>query len=156
MRLMAMAVALVAVLFAAAPSAFADSASCDIYEIEASNDGSGIDGGLSPISKPLRRPPFNSWKSHKLLKKHNKSVEVGKSVDVSLTAGSLDLAVKEVVAKAGKKTRLRIGVVLTNKQGKDTKATTEIDSGDAFLIGGEPLPGKPKSAYFVGIACTAP
>lgn len=150
------AVAVATLSWLARPArAQAAGAACDVYEIAASHDGKGIDAGLGKLAKTLGRPPFNSWSSFKLVGRHHKQLIVAQTVRFALAVGgSFELALKAVTRK-GSATRLRIGVVLTNKRGKATRATTEIDSGEAFLIGGEPLPGKPRSAYFVGIACTA-
>jgi hypothetical protein len=155
-KLAAMA-AVVAVVFAGAVArAQTPAASCDLFEIEASNDGEGVDKGLSSLSKVLKKAPFSSWKAFKLLKKHQKPVKVEETVTVSLDAGgTLDLTVKEIVRKQGKKARLRIGVKWMNAKQKKTEASSEVDSGDAWLIGGEPLEKKPKSTYFLGIACAA-
>ena len=158
MRLLAIAVGTCALLMAAAPSAQAKDADCDVYEIEASNDAGGIDKGLqSKLGKVLKKAPFTSWKSFKLLKKHSKPAELKKPVSVKLTTGGkLTLTLKSKAAKAGKKVRLRIQATMHGKDGKQQLETTSsVDSGDPWLIGGEPLADKPKSTYFVGIACTA-
>jgi len=158
MRLLTIAVGTLAWLLAAAPSAYASDADCDVYEIEASDDAGGIDKGLdAKLGKVLKKAPFTSWKSFKLLKKHTKPVDENKPVSFDLTtAGKLTLNLKGVEAKPGKKKRLRIQATMHGKDGKQQLETTSsVDSGDAWLIGGEPLPAKPKSTYFVGIACTA-
>lgn len=158
MRLLAITVGAFALLLAAAPSALAKDADCVVYEIEASNEGKGIDKGLqAKLGKVLKKAPFTSWKSFKLLKEHTKPAEVRKPVSVKLTTGGkLTLNIKSIVAKQGKKKRLRIQATMHGKDGKQQLVTTSsIDSGDPWLIGGEPMPSKPKSTYFVGIACTA-
>lgn len=160
MRLLAIAVGIFALLAVAAPKrALAKpDADCDVYEIEASNDGKDIDKGLEKkLGKVLRKAPFNGWTSFKLLEKHSEAAELKKPVSVKLTTGGkLELTIKDKIVKTGKKKRLRIQATMLDKAGKQQLETTSsVDSGDPWLIGGEPLPKKPKSTYFVGIACTA-
>ncbi len=134
-----------------------DDAACEVYEIKASHEDGGIDKGLDKLSRILKKPPFNTWKRFVLIKKHDQNVTKDKPAGLTLEAGGkMQLLLKDVVQKKGGKWRLRITVTLFDKKGKQTtEATSMVDSGDAWLIGGEPLEGDPKATYFVGIACTA-
>jgi hypothetical protein len=155
MRLLAIVVGLCAVTFAAS-EARAQDATCDVYEIEAHNDGGAVDKGLEPLAAKFKKPPFTSWKAFRLLKKHSKPAELKKPVSYKLTpGGKLELTLKDKDQAKGKKVRFRVGAAISDKQGKERVSTTSrIDSGDPWFIGGEPLPNKPKSTYFVGIVCT--
>ncbi|RMH44883.1 MAG: hypothetical protein D6689_01350 [Deltaproteobacteria bacterium] len=141
-----------------APAARAQSkpaAACDVFEIEANNDGKGIDPGLGGLARVLKKPPFASWSSFVLIARHRAKVATAETAEIALKVGGrLDLTVRDVVRKQGKKPRLRMAVAWVNAKGKKATASSEVDSGDPWLIGGEPMPGKPKSTYFLGIACT--
>jgi hypothetical protein len=157
--LLALAAALAALLGAPAVSAAQTAAdgTCQLYEIEASNEDAGMDDGLGPFKAKLAKPPFNAWTRFRLLDKHDREVEVKKPFEVELrTGGALALLLRDKVAQPGKKTRLRLSATMKDKAGKITlETTTLVDAGDGWLIAGESMPGKKGATYVVGILCTA-
>ena len=111
-----------------------DHATCTFFEIKASNTGAGIDPALDGLVKKLSKPPFSSWKSFKLVKRHDKKLERLKSEEIRLAGGSKLLALYHQRSE-GKKARFSLSVTLDDKNGKravDTKIS--VDAGDYFVI----------------------
>jgi hypothetical protein len=136
---------------AAAAAAAGDSASCEVLEIKASNDGSGIDPELKPLAKKLSKPPFSAWKRFALLKKQARSATRMKAVDMTLVpGGKLSLLYRE--RSADKRPRLRLTFTLDDASGKRLfNGTVNLDAGDYTLIGGEAMEGE--ATYIIGVAC---
>ncbi len=141
-RLAVSLIALIAALVVASPEVLAeDSAACSLYEIKASNDEGGIDKALKPLEKLLKKPPFSTWKSFKLLKKHDGELVRMKARTFKLASGGkVTLLFRDVIA-AGKnkkksKPRLRLTLTLDGKDGKrKAEVTIKIDSGDFNVTG---------------------
>jgi hypothetical protein len=133
--------------------ATASTADCQIFEIKASNDGDGIDPQLKPLARKLKKPPFSSWKAFKLLKKHDKTVEKMKALNLSLATGSkLALLFRGASGSQDNKTRLRLTFALDDKSGKrKLDGTINLDSGDYSLIGGDAIEGG--GTYIVAVSC---
>jgi hypothetical protein len=129
---------------------------CQVYEIKASNDDTGVDAALKPLAKKLKKPPFSSWKSFKLLKKHDKDIAKMKALSLGLVpGGKLSLLYRDKTAQEGKKVRLRLTFTLDDKAGKrKVDGTINLDSGDYYLIGGDSLKGG--GTYILAISCSAP
>lgn len=131
----------------------AGSAECQIYEIKASNEGDGVDPQLKALARKLKKPPFSSWKAFKLLKKHDKTVEKMKALNLSLVTGSkLALLFRGASSGQENKTRLRLTFTLDDKSGKrKLDGTINLDSGDYSLIGGDTIEGG--GTYIVAVSC---
>jgi hypothetical protein len=131
------------------------SAACQIFEINASNGEGGVDPALRVLARKLKKPPFSSWKTFKLLKKHEKEVERMKALNLSLVTGS-KLALLFRGASGGQnKSRLRLTFTLDDKSGKrKLDGTINLDSGDYSLFGGETIEGG--GTYIMAVSCTAP
>ncbi len=134
--------------------ALADNASCEVYEIKATNDKSGYDGQLKALKKKLSKPPFSAWKSFKLVKKHSVTATKMTAVSVKLAAGGkLGLLYKERNDAKGKKPRLRVVMTLDDAKGKrKADITLKFDSGDFSLVGQDV--GKDGSTRILAIRCT--
>jgi hypothetical protein len=134
----------------------ATSAECQIFEIKASNDEGGVDPALRPLARKLKKPPFSSWKTFKLLKKHDKTVEKMKSLNLELVPGSkLSLLFRGASGGQPSKTRLRLSFALDDKNGKRKfDGTLNLDSGDYSLIGGDSIEGS--GTYMLAISCRTP
>jgi hypothetical protein len=130
-------------------------AACEIFEIKASNDEGGVDPALKPLGRKLKKPPFSSWKSFKLLKRHDKSVERMKALNLGLVTGSkLALLFRGASGGQTNKTRLRLTFTLDDKNGKrKLDGTINIDSGDYSLIGGDSI--EQGGTYIVAVSCKA-
>jgi hypothetical protein len=134
--------------------ASADEASCDAFEIKASNAGNSIDAELKPLEKKLKKPPFSAWKSFKLVKKHSVKAALMKSVTLKLsTGGTLGLLYKERSDAKGRKPRLRVVMTLDDAKGKrKADITLKFDSGDFSLVGQDA--GKDGSSRVLAIRCS--
>jgi hypothetical protein len=152
------AVAVVAVVAHADPAnAQSADGQCEVYEIEASGEAGGMDKQLGKLAGKLSKPPFTAYKSFKLVQKHDTGLQLKTPLKLTLaTGGSMELHLKDKSVEKGKKPRLRLGVNIDSKQGKRVVgATTQIDSGDSWLIAGVPVPGKQDAVYVFGLVCTA-
>ena len=141
----------------AAPKAAVNSndADCIIYEIEASNGTPGVDKALTPLSKKLKKAPFSSWKTFKLLKKHDKRLQKMKALRQPLVTGSkLTLLYRDRSGGVENKVRLRLKFTLDDANDKrKLDSTINVDSGDHSLIGGDELKGG--GTYILGVSCRA-
>ena len=131
---------------------------CAIYEMAASNGAPAVDPALKPLQKKLKRPPFSSWKTFKLLKKHDKQALLMKALTLSLQTGSkLSLLYRDQSAAQGKKVRLRVTFTLDDKNGKrKLNSTLNLDSGDFSLIGNESDKLPDGGTYIVAVSCRVP
>jgi len=123
----------------AIPAAHADTITCSVIEIEASNaDPPAMDGALKPLERKLRKPPFSSWNSFKQLGSSSLTLEPMKPGSLGLVHGKATLILREVTGD--KKTRISLGVTLDDETGKrvlDSKVS--VDAGD-YLVVGRSLP----------------
>lgn len=112
----------------------ADLAACTFFEVKASNVGAGIDADLDGLAKKLSKPPFSSWTSFKLVKRHEEKLERMKSEDIRLALGGKLQALYHQRSK-GTKARFSLSMSLDDKKGRralDTKIS--VDAGDYFVI----------------------
>jgi hypothetical protein len=130
----------------------AEKASCQVFEIKASNDDGGVDAALKPLAKKLKKPPFSAWKRFALLKKHDKAAVKMKAVELRLVpGGTLSILYRER-ANAKGKARLRLTFTLDDKGGKRLfNGTVAVDVGDYSLIGGETL--EDGATYILAVSC---
>lgn len=137
------------------PPRAAGSADCQIFEIKATNEAEGVDPALRALARKLKKPPFSSWKTFKLLKKHEKQVEKMKTLNVGLVTGSrLSLLFRGATGGQPTKSRLRLTFTLDDKAGKrKVDGTINLDSGDYSLFGGETIEGG--GTYILAVTCTA-
>jgi len=148
--------ALAGVVFLCLPGdASADDAECSVLEIKAQTGDGGVDKELKPLERKLKKPPFSSWKTFKLLKKHAHKVAQMKALNLKLVPGSsMSILYRDKSTAEGKKPRLRMSFTLDDKDGKrKVDATIKVDSGDYYLIGGDPLDDG--GTYILAISCAA-
>ena len=131
---------------------------CAIYEMAASDGTPAVDPALKPLSKKLKRPPFSSWKTFKLLKKHDQQALRMKALNLKLATGSkLSLLYRDQNAAQGKKVRLRVTFTLDDKNDKrKLNSTLNLDSGDFSLIGNESDKLADGATYIVAVSCRVP
>ena len=131
---------------------------CTIYEMAASTGKPDVDPALRPLQKKLKKPPFSSWTSFKLLKKHDQQAVKMKALVLPLVTGSkLALLYRDQVADPGKKLRLRVTYTLDDKNGKrKLNSTLNLDSGDFSLIGGDWDKLQDGATYIVAVSCRVP
>lgn len=131
-----------------------DRADCTVLEIKASNEGKGIDRELAPLAKKFKKPPFSSWNTFKLLKRHKRVAEKMKAMTFKLVpGGTMSLLLRSTSTSKGKKARLRLTVTIDDENGKrKLESTMNLDSGDYYLIGGDSL--SDDSVYILATACS--
>ena len=135
-------------------TAAADEASCNVLEIEANSKDGGIDKSLKQIEDKLKKPPFSSWKSFKLIKKHTPKLVLMHAKTVSLAkGGKLSMLYRDRVDTKGKKTRLRLSFTIDDSEGsRQSDVTIKLDSGTYYMSGGRPL--KNGGTYILAAACS--
>ncbi|HTE52066.1 MAG TPA: hypothetical protein VK698_14535 [Kofleriaceae bacterium] len=140
----------------ASQPAAAGSADCQIFEIKATNGEGGVDPALRPLARKLKKPPFSSWKTFKLLKKHDKKIEKMKTLNLGLVTGSkLTLLFRGASGGQPTKPRLRLTFTLDDKSGKrKLDGTINLDSGDYSLFGGDSI--EDAGTYILAVSCSAP
>jgi hypothetical protein len=131
---------------------------CAVYEMAASSGKPAVDPALRPLQKKLKKPPFSSWTTFKLLKKHDQQAVQQKPLLLPLYTGSkLSLLYRDTSATQGKKVRLRLAFTLDDKNGKrKLSSTLNLDSGDFSLIGGDWDKLAGGETYIVAISCRVP
>jgi hypothetical protein len=125
-------------------------ATCDVVEIQASNQGSDFDPKLDDVKGKLSGL---KWTSYKQLARQKMTTPHKKPTSGKLTnGGKVTLLYKDKMSE-GKRPRLRFGVDIEDKEGTQiASTTTAFDSGDWILISGEP---DDKGVYILAIGCTA-
>jgi hypothetical protein len=128
----------------------AQTASCSVVEIWASNDGGGVDPKLERWKSKLSGL---KWTSFKHRGETSLTVEMKKPASAGLSnGGKVTLLYKDRRGDAAKP-RLYMNVGVLDKGGTQiADLTTNFDSGDAVLISGEP---EEKGVYMLGLSCTA-
>ena len=131
---------------------------CAVYEMAASSGKPNVDPALRPLQKKLKKPPFSSWTSFKLLKKHDEQAVRMKALVLPLYTGSkLSLLYRDTSSSQGKKVRLRVTYTLDDKNGKrKLNSTLNLDSGDFSLIGGDWDKLQDGATYIVAVSCRVP
>lgn len=134
-RILACAVTFVIALagLSATASAQDPSASCSFLEIKASNDSGDIDAKLKPLTRKLKRPPFSSWKSFKVVAEHTATLTHMKAQDVTLElGGKLSALLRN--RSAGSKARMEVGLTIDNKKGKRAFGSKVTVAAGQYLI----------------------
>lgn len=108
-------------------------ASCAVLEIDASNTSApSVDPALgAQLERKLKKPPFSSWNTFKVLGTQNRALAPKKSETLALKQGQLGLLLRAV-----EKPRVRLDIVLDDQDGKrvlDTKVA--VDAGDWMAVG---------------------
>jgi hypothetical protein len=132
------AIAAFAAIATSARPAFADdAASCTFLEIAASTTKEGsVDAELQPLEKKLKKPPFSSFNTFKLLGRQERSLTAMKGESLKLQRGAAQVILRDVDRREGKKARVGVGVQIDDDQGKrvlDTKVS--VDAGDYLVLG---------------------
>jgi hypothetical protein len=142
----------------ASPAPTPQQVDCAIYEMAASDGKPDVDPALRPLQKKLKKPPFSSWKTFKLLKKHDQQAVRMKALNLKLVTGSkLSLLYRDQAAAQGKKVRLRLTFTLDDKNDKrKLNGTLNLDSGDFSLIGNEADKLPDGGTYIVAVSCRVP
>jgi hypothetical protein len=145
--------ALAAVVSAPAPAAAqpASKIGCDFLEITASTSAEGkIPSELKPLEKKLKKPPFSSWNTFKLLSRASRSLELLKADTLKLTMGQATVLFRDADQR-GKKSKIALTVTIDDEHGKrvvDTKVS--VIAGD-YLVLGRSLPNN--EGHLLAMTC---
>ncbi len=131
-------VAIAAVVVAAAwiggarTAAAEDKAECAFLEFSATTGPAPlVDSDLKPLEKKLKRPPFASWNTFKLLTKLDKTLQKQKPETLTLKSGTAGVILRDRSDK-----RVNLGLTVDGADGKrilDTKP--DVSTGDWLVIG---------------------
>ncbi len=136
---------------AAVPTARAD-VTCSITEIEASSGAApSIDPELKALEKKFKRPPLSSWNVFKKLGRSSLTLAPQQAGAATLVHGKFGLLLRDVTERAGRKSRLGLGITIDDTAGKrvvDIKVG--VDVGD-YVIPARPLPGD--KGQLVAVTC---
>ncbi|MBP6629083.1 MAG: hypothetical protein KA297_06625 [Kofleriaceae bacterium] len=146
------AVVALGLLGLARPAAAEDSASCEFLEIHAASSASpAVPPELKRLEKKLKKPPFSSWNTFRLLTQNARTLGRLRSEQVKLSNGAATILFRDVQRSGSKKARLALSVTLDDQTGKrvlDTKVA--VDSGD-FVLFGRSLPSN--EGHVLAISC---
>lgn len=107
-------------------------AACTIDVIHARTDGDGsVDAQLAGLAEDLKKPPFTSWKTFKLLDKSSASLAEGASAPFNTPigkAGSLTYAGRE-------QAKLKLTIEVPGEK-SNTRSNVRLDDGGHLLLAG--------------------
>jgi hypothetical protein len=108
---------------------------CDVVEVVATTtDKPGMDGDLVGLEKKLKKPPFSSWNTFKVLSRATKSLALLRAETITLNRGSITILLRDVSDAV--KPRLGLTITVDDVDGKrvmDTKVN--VDAGESFVVG---------------------
>jgi hypothetical protein len=108
---------------------------CEFLEIAATSAEKGkIDAELVSLEKKLKKPPFSSWNTFKILSRSNKTLTLLKSESATLSKGAVAVLLRDVAETT--KPRLGLTVTVDDAAGKRVMETkVSVDLGESFLVG---------------------
>lgn len=129
-------------------------AECQVTEVRASNDKTGIDPKLpGEKAKLFRKPPFASFDSFKVLGEQTVGLERAKMKAAKLANGNLTLTLKDKTVVQAGKPRLRIEMRFEDATGKPLASPVYSgNSGDSLALAGSSFEG---GTYVLVLTCTA-
>ncbi len=100
---------------------------CNIFTIEASNSGAGLDSGLKEYAEIFKNKPFDKFNSFKLVSTKKINLSLGEKKELSLH------------------TDLKGSLKFTGLSGKQLKLSLKLikSNGSPVIIEGKALPGTP-------------
>jgi hypothetical protein len=102
-----------------APAAARADVTCSIVEIEASSGSApSIDPELKALERKFKRPPLSSWNVFKKLGTTQLGLDLQKSASAALVHGKINLHVRDVIERPGKRARLQLGIALDDGNGQ--------------------------------------
>jgi hypothetical protein len=111
------------------------SVSADIMVLHASNSGGGIDPRLEKLPQ-LKKPPFSSYDTYKLLTQTRVPLALGKPSDAQLPNGrALRVTLKDVPET----NRFKVGASITKPSGKEYLPLLEVTAplDEPFFVAGQ-------------------
>jgi hypothetical protein len=121
----------VAVLGSARTASADDKAECSFLEFTATAGAGTIDPDLKPLEKKLKKPPFASWNTFKLLTKLDKTLIKQKSEALTLKTGTAAVILRDRSDK-----RVNLGLTVDGADGKRLlDAKPDVAPGNWLVIG---------------------
>jgi hypothetical protein len=145
----ARAVALVA-LFAGVAAA-QPTASCDLIEISATTAKEAfIDKGVQALEPKLKKPPFSSWNSFKVLSTAKKTVTQNKPDPTKLTHGTATILLSNV--SSAKPPRISLTLTLDDAGGVRVMDTKLSSNAGEWTVVGRSIP-KSNDGELLALSC---
>ena len=115
-----------------APPAASDKADCAFLEFTATTGPAPlIDSALKALEKKLKRPPFASWNTFKLLTKLDKTLAKQKAEALALKTGTANVILRDRTAA-----RVSLGLTVDGADGKRLlDAKPDVTTGDWLVVG---------------------
>ena len=107
----------------------------------------GIDPDLKPLEKKLKKPPFSSWNTFKVLMKASQPLARRTPAPIALKIGKATVTLVEIVDKS----KCRITVTIEDAKGKQlVNNTSSVEAGD-YLVYGHSLPNN--DGHLLALTC---
>ena len=126
----------------AAPAA---TVSADVLVLHASNTGGGIDPRVEKLREQLRKPPFSSYDTYKLLSQTRSPLVEGKPSEMVLPNGRTLRVTLKGVPEAN---RYKVATVITKANGQEQALEVTAPLEETFFMAGQP---HEKGVLVVGI-----
>jgi len=128
--------ATIAALVVASPAAHADTLTCEVVEIEASNTKApSVDAALTDLAKKLSQMPFSAFNTFKQSARQSRAISSSATETFNVVHANVDVNLKTITAATRKKkarTALGVGITSGTKKWVDTKGS--VDVGDFLMF----------------------
>lgn len=124
----------------------------ELLILHATNEGKGIDPGIGDLPE-LKKPPFSSYDTYKLLEKASQKLPKGKEQEKKLpNDDKLLLTYKDMVSKKDQPDKFVIPARIVKKDGDEiVSATYTAPKGQFFFVAGPKFTkGKAKGILVIG------
>ena len=127
-------------------------ATCTLKIIQALATPGEIDPKIKLLRAKLQEPPFNTWKTFKVLSEEGQSIASGASARYGAPEGSVTVTYSEHKVKEGGKHAIK--ATMSVETGKSqTKTTFTLDEGKHFLTVG---PKHGEGTLIYSLTCSTP
>jgi hypothetical protein len=126
-------------------------ANCELIEISATSAKDPfIDSDVKVLEKKLKKPPFSSWNSFKVLSRAQRSVTQNKPEAVKLAHGTATVLLSSM--SAAKPPRISLTVTIDDQDGKRVLDTKLNSDGGEWLVVGRSIP-KSNDGELLALTC---
>ncbi len=146
----ARAIALVAFL-AGGTAAAQSNATCELIEVSATTAKEAyIDPGVKALEPKLKKPPFSSWNSFKVLSTAKKTVTQNKPDPTKLTHGTATVLLSNV--SSAKPPRISMTLTIDDADGKRVLDTKLSSNAGEWTVVGRSIP-KSNDGELLALSC---
>ena len=122
--------------------------SCEVFEISASSGkDASIDADLEKLKKKLKKPPFSSWNTFKLLMKAEKQLTQKKVETIQLKLGKAEATLLGIVNGS----QVRLTISIDDEKGKNFVNNTSTFAAGDYLVYGHSLPNN--DGHLLALTC---